>query len=65
MPKPGGKWNTYEITAQGSRLILVLNGTKTVDVEYSKLTTGPFALQWGRGTIKFRKVESPSDTDSR
>ena len=57
MPKAGGKWNTYEITAQGTRLILVLNGTKTVDVQDSKLASGPFALQWGRGTIKFRKVE--------
>jgi hypothetical protein len=57
MPKAGGKWNTYEITAQGTRLVLVLNGTKTVDVQDSRLTSGPFALQRGRGTIKFRKVE--------
>lgn len=57
MPKAGGKWNTYEISAKGSRLVLVLNGTKTVDVEDSKFASGPIALQWGRGTIKFRKVE--------
>jgi hypothetical protein len=57
MPKAGGKWNTYEITAQGKRLVLVLNGVKTVDVEDGKLASGPVALQWGRGTIKFRKVE--------
>jgi len=57
MPKAGGKWNTYEITARGSQLILVLNGVKTVDVQDSKLASGPVALQWGRGTIKFRKVE--------
>jgi len=57
MPKAGGKWNIYEITARGNRLVLVLNGVKTVDVEDSKLASGPFALQWGRGTIKFRKVE--------
>jgi len=57
MPKAGGKWNTYEITAQGKRLVLVLNGVKTVDVEDSKFASGPIALQWGRGTIKFRKVE--------
>ena len=56
MPKAGGKWNTYEITAQGNRLVLVLNGVKTVDVEDPKLASGPFALQWGRGTIKFRHV---------
>ena len=57
MPKAGGKWNTYEITVKGNRLVLVLNGVKTVDVQDSKLASGPIALQWGRGTIKFRKVE--------
>ena len=57
MPKAGGKWNTYEITARGPQLTLVLNGVKTVDVQNSKLASGPIALQWGRGIIKFRKVE--------
>jgi hypothetical protein len=57
MPKAGGKWNTYEITASGTHLVLVLNGQKTVDTRDSKFASGPFALQWGRGTIKFRKVE--------
>ena len=57
MPKAGGKWNTYEITAQGDRLVLVLNGVTTVDVRDAKLKEGPIALQWGRGTIKWRKVE--------
>jgi len=57
MPKAGGKWNTYEITAQGSHLVLVLNGVKTVDVQDAKLANGPIALQWGRGTIKWRKVQ--------
>jgi hypothetical protein len=57
MPKAGGQWNTYEITAKGPHLVLVLNGQKTVDVYDSKLAAGPFALQWGRGTIKFRKVQ--------
>ena len=57
MPKAGGKWNVFEISARGTHLVLVLNGVKTADVENSKLTSGPFALQWGQGTIKFRKVE--------
>ena len=46
MPKAGGKWNTYEITAKGNRLTLVLNGVKTVDVEDFKFASGPIALQW-------------------
>jgi hypothetical protein len=57
MPKAGGKWNTYEITMQGKRLVLVLNGQKTVDIEDGKFAGGPIALQWGRGTIRWRKVE--------
>ncbi len=57
MIKAGGKWNTYDITLKGNRLLVMLNGTKTVDVEDSKFTSGPIALQWGRGVIKFRKVE--------
>jgi hypothetical protein len=57
MIKAGGKWNTFDITMKGSRLTVELNGTKTVDVEDTKFASGPFALQWGRGVIKFRKVE--------
>jgi hypothetical protein len=57
VPKAGGKWNTYEITAKGPRLVVVLNGVTTVDIEDTKFASGPIALQWARGTIKFRKVE--------
>ena len=57
MIKAGGRWNTFEITTRGTRLTLVLNGVTTADVDDAKLASGPIALQWGRGTIKFRKVE--------
>lgn len=57
MPKAGGQWNTMEITAQGSHLVVLLNGKKTVDVQDSKLASGPFALQWGAGVVKFRSVQ--------
>jgi hypothetical protein len=56
-PKAGGRWNTYEITAKGPRLIVVLNGTRTVDVQDSKHARGPFSLQYSAGVVKFRKVE--------
>lgn len=55
-PKAGGRWNVYEITADGPRIVLVLNGEKTVDIRDSKLAGGYLALQWVQGTIKFRKV---------
>ena len=56
--RAGGKWNTFEITAKGSRLVVVMNGKTTVDVVATRNhMSGPFALQWGRGVIKFRKVQ--------
>ncbi len=55
--RAGGKWNTFEFTARGDHLVVVFNGVKTVDTRDSKLASGPIALQWGRGTIKWRKIE--------
>ena len=57
MPKAADKWNTYEITAQGPHLVVTLNGEKTADVQDSKHAAGPFALQYGSGVVKFRKVQ--------
>jgi hypothetical protein len=56
--RAGGKWNTFEITARGANLVVVMNGKKTVDVVATRNhMSGPVALQWGRGVIKFRKVQ--------
>jgi hypothetical protein len=55
--KTAGKWSTYEITMRGTHLVLVLNGQKTVDTNNAKFADGPIALQWARGTVKFRKIE--------
>jgi len=64
MPKAGGKWNTYEITARGDHFVVVLNGVKTVDVHNNRLARGVIGLQYAPGNkpdsglpIKFRKVE--------
>ncbi|HLB13576.1 MAG TPA: DUF1080 domain-containing protein [Burkholderiales bacterium] len=57
MPKAGGKWNTYEITAKGAQLTVVLNGVRTVELKDSQFASGPIALQWGKGVVKFRKVQ--------
>lgn len=56
MPKAGGKWNTYEITAKGRLITVVLNGQKTVELHNGLFVEGPVTLQHGAGTIKFRKV---------
>jgi hypothetical protein len=61
--KAEGKWNTFEITAKGSQLTVVFNGTQTVNIQDSKFAQGPFSLQFGNhgkapgGVIKWRKVE--------
>ncbi len=67
MPKAGGKWNVYEITAKGSQLTVVLNGVQTADVQDSQHAQGPIALQFGNvandapgGAIKWRKVQIKS-----
>ena len=52
----GGQWNTYEIRAEGPRLTVCLNGTLTVDTEDSTYASGPIALQYGAGIVKFRNV---------
>ena len=70
MPKAGGKWNVYEITAKGSTFTVTLNGQKTVDgAQDAKFAGGRIALQHGlglkddkgvasdKGVVKFRKVE--------
>lgn len=56
-PRAGGRWNTMEVTAKGPRLVVMLNGVKTAEANDTKLVDGPIGLQWGRGTIRFRKVE--------
>ena len=53
----GGQWNDYIIRAQGSRLVVTLNGTQTVDITHDEFVRGPIALQYGAGTVRFRNVQ--------
>jgi Domain of Unknown Function (DUF1080) len=57
MPKAGGKWNTFEITAKGRDITVVLNGNKTAELRNGIFDEGWIALQHGAGAIKFRKVQ--------
>lgn len=56
MPKAGGRWNTMEITADGPRLTVLLNGVRTASASDTTLTSGPIALQYAAGVVKFRSV---------
>ena len=57
MPKAGGRWNSYDITVKGTRITIVLNGQRTVDVDDRTHAAGPIALQYAAGVVKFRKVQ--------
>jgi len=57
MPRAGGQWNTFDITAKGSQFDVTLNGIRTVTgAQDSKNPEGPIALQYGGGVVKFRRV---------
>ena len=56
MPKAGGKWNTFEITAKGRQITVILNGKKTAELHNGLFSEGALTLQHGEGLIKFRKV---------
>ncbi len=53
-----GRWNTYEITAQGALLEARVNGVTTAVLETADVRPGFIALQHvGEGTVKFRNIE--------
>jgi len=52
----GGRWNRYEIMADGDRLHVVLNGEVVVDIEDETFTTGHIGFQYGAGVVKFRDL---------
>lgn len=57
MPKAGGRWNTFEITAKGPQLTVILNGIRTADVQDTKHARGPITIQYSAGVVKFRRLE--------
>lgn len=58
MPRAGGRWNIMAIRAQGDRFSVVLNGRTTVAAARDgRYREGPIALQYGAGTVRFRRVE--------
>jgi hypothetical protein len=56
-----GKWNSYEIMLEGSRIVVTLNGKTTVDARNNLFTSGTIALQANGpgsagGAIRFRNI---------
>jgi hypothetical protein len=70
MPKAGGRWNSFDITARGDSFTVILNGQTTANgARDARFARGPIALQHGagirdaagvvndRGVIRFRRVD--------
>jgi hypothetical protein len=56
--EPAAKWNVLDIEARGPYMTVTFNGQRTVNaVRDDKHPRGYFALQYGQGIVKWRKVE--------
>jgi hypothetical protein len=51
-----GEWNRYEITAQGDRITLIVNGKKVNEATDVDVRPGRIGLQSEGGVIQFRTV---------
>lgn len=54
------QWNHYEITADADHLVVVLNGTKTLDIHDSKFSNGRIRLQYQKYPIEFKNIKLKS-----
>ena len=54
--KAGGRWNTYEIFANGPEITVKLNGVVTVSAQDGRFPEGRIGLQFNTGPIKIRKL---------
>ena len=48
--KPAGEWNQLEVTCKGPLVVVVLNGLKVIDTDFSKLTNpiGKFSTPYAQ-----------------
>jgi hypothetical protein len=57
VPKAGNKWSTFDITARGTHMRVLMDGKQTVELDDATYRSGPIALQWGGGIVKWRRVQ--------
>lgn len=57
IPKASGRWNTFEITAKGPQMSVIMNGVKTAEGSDGKFPNGRITIQYGAGIVKFRKLQ--------
>ena len=51
------QWNTFQITADGDHIVVVLNGETTVDTHDSRFSDGHIRLQYQQYPIAFRNIK--------
>jgi hypothetical protein len=51
------EWNHFQITAEGDRLVVVLNGETTVDARDPRFAEGNIRLQYQQYPIAFRNIK--------
>ncbi len=51
------RWNHYQITANGERLTVMLNGETTLDVRDAKFSEGHLRLQYQQFPVAFRNIK--------
>ncbi|QJW85667.1 DUF1080 domain-containing protein [Ramlibacter terrae] len=57
VPLTGGKWNTMEVTARGTKMTVVLNGVKTAETNEARDGAGVIGLQYAGGVVRYRKLQ--------
>ena len=51
------QWNHYQVTADGDRIVVVLNGETTLDIRDAKFSEGHVRLQYQQFPIAFRNIK--------
>jgi len=54
--KAGGRWNTFEIHADGPQIVVKMNGVVTVHANDGRFPEGRLGMQFNGGPIKIRKM---------
>jgi hypothetical protein len=54
--RPVGEWNSYDISVSGDNVVVVMNGWKVIDADFSKMTE-PF----GKFNLPYAKMERDGD----
>jgi hypothetical protein len=49
-------WNTFQITADGDHIVVVLNGETTLDIKDTRFSEGNIRLQYQQFPIAFRNI---------